>query len=621
MRDQVEPNRYRGPVELAAVADFSLGPLWVQPSVRRVSAGARDELVEPRVMQAFVALAEAAGAVVSRDVLVDRCWDGRIVGDDAINRCIAKVRRLAEVAEPPAFSIETVSKVGYRLKAAPGPLQRAGAMDPAGSSLEHDSFKSAPALAPTRPPIEHTVVGGRVGARAGADSTSNDHALAVPPVLAMQGAAAAAPLPLLGGQPSPAQSGVADLPRQGRSPLRLAAAAAAFAIAACALAWVMLAPPAPPADRMTLGIEKFTASGGPAAASLAAKFTQAAIERLSQSEVLVVSTAAPASDMGAAAPRYILSGTVRSEADVAKIAVQVIERPSGHLLFTNQTEQPAGIGQQAVYAAAVRLTGGVEWRVRDAELARYQGKPRDALDMVLRASQDTDDWEPIHDPEALALGEQALAREPDNVAAQTFMATLLFLDFQISDAARGEAEGRRALALNNAVLRERPRNLIHQHLNAALLAALGDLRGAQAAAESALAEEPDNPGMRATLSGALLQQGDIDGSIRVLPHGEDSEDDFVAAQQFAQGHYVDALATMQRVAAQTPLQGPSLLFEAGIFAQLGRLEEARATLAKALACLPPELSRVSAIRQFLFKLPDASWEIFRADLRKAGMLS
>jgi Flp pilus assembly protein TadD len=119
----------------------------------------------------------------------------------------------------------------------------------------------------------------------------------------------------------------------------------------------------------------------------------------------------------------------------------------------------------------------------------------------------------------------------------------------------------------------------------------------------------------------LLQQGDIDGSIRVLPHGEDSEDDFVAAQQFAQGHYVDALATMQRVAAQTPLQGPSLLFEAGIFAQLGRLEEARATLAKALACLPPELSRVSAIRQFLFKLPDASWEIFRADLRKAGMLS
>jgi len=179
MRDQVEPNRYRGPVELAAVADFSLGPLWVQPSVRRVSAGARDELVEPRVMQAFVALAEAAGAVVSRDVLVDRCWDGRIVGDDAINRCIAKVRRLAEVAEPPAFSIETVSKVGYRLKAAPGPLQRAGAMDPAGSSLEHDSFKSAPALAPTRPPIEHTVVGGRVGARAGADPTSNDHAQGV----------------------------------------------------------------------------------------------------------------------------------------------------------------------------------------------------------------------------------------------------------------------------------------------------------------------------------------------------------------------------------------------------------------------------------------------------------
>jgi DNA-binding winged helix-turn-helix (wHTH) protein/tetratricopeptide (TPR) repeat protein/TolB-like protein len=551
VRDQVEPNRYRGPVELAAVADFSLGGLWVQPSVRRVSAGVREELIEPRVMQAFVALAEAAGAVVSRDVLIDRCWDGRIVGDDAINRCVAKVRRLAEIADPAAFSIETVSKVGYRLKPAPG-------------LPHHDD----PAQIETVPGVVQD---------------------AAPPA--------------------------ASRSRK----MRLAAGLAVVLITAGGLAWAMLAPSAAPADRMTLGIESFTASGAPGAAGLAAKFTQAAIERLSQSEVLVVSTAAPATDTGASAPRYILSGTVRSEADAAKVSVQVIERPTGRLLFTNQTQQPAGIGQQAVYAATVRLTGGVEWRVRDAELARYHGKPRDALDMVLRASQDIDDWAPVHDPEALALGEQALALEPDNVAAQNLVATLLFLDFQISDAHRGDAEGRRALALNNIVLRERPFNLIHQHLNAALLLSLGDLHGAQSAAESALAEEPENPGMRATLSAALLQQGDVAGSIRALPDGEDSEDDFPAAQQFAQGRYQDALATMQRVAAQTPLQGPSSLFLAGLFAQFGRLDEAHATLAKALACLPPELDRVSSIRQVLFKLPDRSWEIFKADLRKAGM--
>jgi Tol biopolymer transport system component/DNA-binding winged helix-turn-helix (wHTH) protein len=104
------------PIDLAAVPDFDLGALLVQPSLRRVSAGGREESVEPRVMQALIALAQAGGAVMSRDALIDRCWGGRIVGEDAINRCIAKVRKLAEVSEPPAFTIETVAKVGYLLK-------------------------------------------------------------------------------------------------------------------------------------------------------------------------------------------------------------------------------------------------------------------------------------------------------------------------------------------------------------------------------------------------------------------------------------------------------------------------------------------------------------------------
>ncbi len=37
--------------------------------------------------------------------------------------------------------------------------------------LEHDSLKSAPALTPTRPPTTVCSMGGRVGVRAGADSS------------------------------------------------------------------------------------------------------------------------------------------------------------------------------------------------------------------------------------------------------------------------------------------------------------------------------------------------------------------------------------------------------------------------------------------------------------------
>lgn len=66
-------------------------------------------------MQVLVVLAGARGEVVSRDELVRRCWDGRIVGDDAINRVIARLRRLGDGPAQGSFAIETIVKVGYRL--------------------------------------------------------------------------------------------------------------------------------------------------------------------------------------------------------------------------------------------------------------------------------------------------------------------------------------------------------------------------------------------------------------------------------------------------------------------------------------------------------------------------
>ena len=123
MKDQIEGAKATTAINLADVADFEIGALQVQPSLRRVKAGTREESVEPRVMQALVALVEAGETVVSRDLLIDRCWSGRIVGDDAINRCIAKVRGLAETAQSKAFTIETISKVGYRLKSLNGVSQ------------------------------------------------------------------------------------------------------------------------------------------------------------------------------------------------------------------------------------------------------------------------------------------------------------------------------------------------------------------------------------------------------------------------------------------------------------------------------------------------------------------
>ncbi len=102
-------------IVLARERPFALGALTISPAAREATLGETTQVLEPRVMQVLVALARAEGQVVPRDDLVAQCWSGRIVGDDAINRVISRLRRLGESFQPAPFTIETVTKVGYRL--------------------------------------------------------------------------------------------------------------------------------------------------------------------------------------------------------------------------------------------------------------------------------------------------------------------------------------------------------------------------------------------------------------------------------------------------------------------------------------------------------------------------
>ncbi|HEY3776824.1 MAG TPA: winged helix-turn-helix domain-containing protein [Rhizomicrobium sp.] len=103
------------PIDLGAEPPFRLGALRIDPPARQVVSGGQSRTIEPRVMQVLVALAQAQGRVVSREQLIARCWSGRVVGDDAVHSCLAKVRALARLGGDAAYEIETIPRVGYRL--------------------------------------------------------------------------------------------------------------------------------------------------------------------------------------------------------------------------------------------------------------------------------------------------------------------------------------------------------------------------------------------------------------------------------------------------------------------------------------------------------------------------
>lgn len=127
--DYVPPGR----IELARQADFALGRLIIRPSQRTVEDANSRFLLQRRVMQVLVALADSRGEVVSQRELIQRCWDGLIVSDDAIGRCVAQLRRFAGRWEEPPFTIETIAGVGYRLKAAHSPYSAADASPSGGA--------------------------------------------------------------------------------------------------------------------------------------------------------------------------------------------------------------------------------------------------------------------------------------------------------------------------------------------------------------------------------------------------------------------------------------------------------------------------------------------------------
>src|SRR5258708_20580257 len=102
-----------GTIDLTREPDFQLGTLGVSPVAREVSLDSWAERLEPRVMQVLVALARADGAVVTKEQLFEACWDGRIVAEDALHRCIARLRRLSEGRAAGQFRIATVSKAAY----------------------------------------------------------------------------------------------------------------------------------------------------------------------------------------------------------------------------------------------------------------------------------------------------------------------------------------------------------------------------------------------------------------------------------------------------------------------------------------------------------------------------
>ncbi len=94
---------------------FSLGGWIVEPTLNRISRDGNMSVVEPRVMQVLVCLAEQPGEVVTREHLMETVWADIYVSEVTLTRCVSELRKAFDDDSQHPQVIETIRKQGYRL--------------------------------------------------------------------------------------------------------------------------------------------------------------------------------------------------------------------------------------------------------------------------------------------------------------------------------------------------------------------------------------------------------------------------------------------------------------------------------------------------------------------------
>jgi TolB-like protein/DNA-binding winged helix-turn-helix (wHTH) protein/tetratricopeptide (TPR) repeat protein len=100
---------------------YRIGNCRVDPATGRIQGNDCDVRLQPQAIKVLTYLAGRPGEVVSRSEIEDAVWQDRVVGYDALTSIVFKLRKaLGDDPKKPRI-IETLSKRGYRLLAAPQP--------------------------------------------------------------------------------------------------------------------------------------------------------------------------------------------------------------------------------------------------------------------------------------------------------------------------------------------------------------------------------------------------------------------------------------------------------------------------------------------------------------------
>ncbi|QMW21995.1 tetratricopeptide repeat protein [Sandaracinobacteroides saxicola] len=523
---------------------FTLGSTIVDPAGLRVTgADGVHHSLQPRTMQVLVALFHQAGTTVSRESLNQSCWEGRIVGEDAIDRVLVQLRKLAH--DSGGFHLETIRGVGVRLLA---------------------QAATTPAPAPAGSP---------------------------PPATA---AAAVEPLAAPVQPPAAPTAASVETPLSWWKPLRLYVAGLLLLLVAAG-AWWALRPAGGNADAvLVLPFQDMSPRRDQAwFANGVAEEILSALSRDPRLRVMGRTTGeslrARALDLATLRAQlgvgHVLEGSLRQAGGRIRVAVRLIDTRDGTERWTESFDRPDGdifaVQDEIAQAVASRLGGTL-----DAVETRPATRSVPAHDALLRGQQlvnlsgDEATWRA-----ALAQFDAAIRADPDYAAAHAARAgALSAIAGQFDDEQQAPRRNRAALEAAQTAVRLAP-DLADAHAALAYVLERGqlDVRGAARAYDRAYALAQGDPDLLIRFGIFNVRVGDATRGLAALQRAS-ALDPYnprawraLGTALYQSRRFADSIPAFDSALRLSPGMAAGHAYRGDALLMLGRVAEARASYA------------------------------------------
>lgn len=290
--------------------------------------------------------------------------------------------------------------------------------------------------------------------------------------------------------------------------------------------------------------------------------------------------------------RYVLQGSVRTAGNRARISAQLVDASTNRHLWAERYDRDL----TDVFAVQDEVTELIVATISQRLAATERGRQRgagtgdiEAYGLLMRAQRLLFAGGREANAEARALYEKSIQRDAEFARAYAGLSMTHILDWRYGWSADGTKSLDTALELaRKAVGMDAGNARAHAALGFAYLY-LKQTKLALAAYERALTLNPNDADIMAELADVLTSDGRpneavelIGRAMRLNPYYPDWYLWYLADAYYTQGRFEDAIAAINRM--QDPTEGRRIL--AASYAQLGRLEEARAAAALVLKAQP-----------------------------------